>query len=99
MRGYLDEATINPLLKRAVSYLVWINLFWGILNLFPIWPLDGGQISRDLLDWILRANGIRVSLGISIVVAEVLPFIPLLHSYPHDRAAPIRMMPLPHPTY
>ena len=58
-----------------------INLFWGIINLFPVWPLDGGQISRDVLDWLLRANGIRVSLGISIVVAGLLAFIALVNTY------------------
>lgn len=29
--------------------MVFINLFWSAVNLFPIIPLDGGQIVRDLL--------------------------------------------------
>ena len=27
--------------QRAMDDLVWINLFWGLINLMPIWPLDG----------------------------------------------------------
>lgn len=26
-----------------VGYLVWLNLFWGIFNLLPIFPMDGGS--------------------------------------------------------
>jgi Zn-dependent protease len=60
------------LLGRAIEYLVQINLFWGLLNLLPIWPLDGGQISREVLTWLTPANGVRASLGLSGVVAGVL---------------------------
>jgi Zn-dependent protease len=49
-----------------------INLFWGVLNLLPVWPLDGGQISRDLCRWLSPEKGLRVSLGLSLVVAGFL---------------------------
>ena len=29
----------------TLSFLIEINLLWPILNLFPIWPLDGGQMA------------------------------------------------------
>lgn len=32
-----------------VSFLLFVNVFWGIVNLFPVLPLDGGQVARDLL--------------------------------------------------
>jgi Zn-dependent protease len=60
------------LLDFGVSYMVWINLFWGVFNLLPIWPLDGGQISRDLCGWISPRNGQIVSLGISFLLAALL---------------------------
>jgi Zn-dependent protease len=68
----LDTFDLHPLLDHALWVLVGINIFWGILNLFPIWPLDGGQISRDFLGWISPARGIRISLGISFTVAGLL---------------------------
>jgi stage IV sporulation protein FB len=34
----------------AISDLVWVNLGWGVFNLLPILPLDGGQIAEALLE-------------------------------------------------
>jgi Zn-dependent protease len=62
----------SPLLTRAVQHLVWINLFWGLLNLLPIWPLDGGQISHDLCTWASPDNGTKAALSISAAVAGLL---------------------------
>src|SRR5262249_44005553 len=62
----------KPLVFEAISDLIWINLAWGIFNLFPIWPLDGGQISRDFLGWVSRENGVKVAYGISMVLAGLL---------------------------
>jgi Zn-dependent protease len=68
----LDRERVSPLVRAALSDLFWINLFWGLVNLLPIWPLDGGQISRDLFDGIMPRSGTRVALGLSIVVAGLL---------------------------
>lgn len=46
-----------------------IGIFWGLLNLLPIYPLDGGQIAREIL---LKANprdGIQQSLWLSVFAA------------------------------
>jgi stage IV sporulation protein FB len=61
----------------AIDNLIWINLVWGVVNLLPIWPLDGGQVSRDLLDWFFPRQGLRLSLVLSVVVAGlmVIPFL------------------------
>jgi Zn-dependent protease len=68
-RGMMPFGLGSPLLTRAVDYLVWINLFWGLVNLLPIWPLDGGQISHDLCTWVSPDNGTKAALSISAVVA------------------------------
>jgi Zn-dependent protease len=65
--------TLAPLVLDAAGFLLWINLFWGLVNLLPIFPLDGGQISRDFLDGIMPGNqGRRAALWISIILAAVL---------------------------
>jgi Zn-dependent protease len=85
--GTTPAARPHPLLLNALSDLYWINLYWGLINLLPVWPLDGGQVSRDLLEWLIPDKGIRVSLAISCTVAALLalnalagewgtPFIP-----------------------
>src|SRR5208282_6285326 len=33
-----------PLLDAALGMLLFMNLIWSLLNLVPIWPLDGGQV-------------------------------------------------------
>jgi stage IV sporulation protein FB len=33
----------------AVTFLLFINLYWTLFNLLPILPLDGGQFVRNLL--------------------------------------------------
>lgn len=61
--------------ESAVLVLVMlleINLFWPILNLIPIWPLDGGQVTREVCQAIMPQRGTAVSLGISMVVSGVL---------------------------
>jgi Zn-dependent protease len=62
----------HPILFSAVSHLIFINLLWGLVNLLPVWPLDGGQISRDGCEGIWRERGLLISLGISLTVAGLL---------------------------
>jgi stage IV sporulation protein FB len=50
-----------------------ISVFWGILNLLPIYPLDGGQIARELFVLFSR-RGIQQSLIISMVTAALVAF-------------------------
>jgi Zn-dependent protease len=56
-------------IRAALHFLWWINLWWPLLNLLPIWPLDGGQIARELFDYFMPGRGIRTALGVSMLVA------------------------------
>jgi stage IV sporulation protein FB len=69
------------LTDRAFLDLFFINLFWGLMNLLPVWPLDGGMMSRDFLGWLSPGNGLRLSLGISFLVAAVIALNALLGTY------------------
>lgn len=60
---------VHPVLADAILQLEWINLVWGLVNLLPIFPLDGGQISRTLLESLLGRKGLRTSLIISIIAS------------------------------
>jgi Zn-dependent protease len=57
----------------AIFFLLYVNIFWGLLNLLPIYPLDGGQVSRQLfLIWNSSTGTLRsleLSAGIAILVA------------------------------
>jgi stage IV sporulation protein FB len=67
--------TGNPLAAWLLVRLLEINIFWGLLNLLPIWPLDGGQVSREVCSQVFRWKGLNVSLGISIAVAGLLALV------------------------
>ncbi len=55
--------------------LVQINLLWGLVNLLPIYPLDGGQITQVLLSQLDRRHGVRRSHIVSLVTAGVLAVV------------------------
>jgi Zn-dependent protease len=52
--------------------LIVVNLYWGIFNLLPVYPLDGGQVSRELCGMWWGTRGTRVSLRVSIAVAALV---------------------------
>jgi stage IV sporulation protein FB len=68
----------NSFLNFTIAQLLWVNIGWGILNLIPILPLDGGNIVRNLYHWIKNPYDDRVPVLISIffgvlaVIAAVL---------------------------
>jgi Zn-dependent protease len=68
---YLD-AIVEGLIDDALWDLIVINLFWGLINLLPVYPLDGGQVSRELFNLVMNEKGVRASLGVSLVVAGLM---------------------------
>ncbi len=47
----MDSALIEYLSDKQyvfvlIRHLLWINFWWGIINLLPVMPLDGGQIAN-----------------------------------------------------
>ncbi len=52
-----------------IHFMKDINLWWGLINLLPVFPLDGGQISRLLfMHWFPR-SGYATALKLSILTA------------------------------
>ena len=69
-----SDTPVGELGGYAIGSLLWINIVWGLLNLLPIWPLDGGQITGVLLGLVNRRNGLRWTHVLSMLVAGVLAF-------------------------
>jgi stage IV sporulation protein FB len=57
----------SPVLRFIVTELLWVNIGWGIVNLIPILPLDGGSIMRNLYHWLRNPYDDRTPLIISVV--------------------------------
>ena len=56
----------NIYVNFIVQELIWVNIGWGIINLIPIIPLDGGSIMRNLYHWTRNPYDERTPLKISI---------------------------------
>jgi Zn-dependent protease len=55
--------------RAAYLMLFSINVTWGILNLMPVFPLDGGQVSQELCEARWPGRGQRIGLQISFWAA------------------------------
>ncbi len=62
----------NPAIALLLRTLFWINFWWPVLNLLPVWPLDGGMITREVCTGISGSQGVLVSLWISLIFAATL---------------------------
>lgn len=74
--GFWDQFSREGLFYVNVTfhYLYFINLYWGLINLAPVLPLDGGHICEDLCKAFKRYRGDVLALQISMVVAGALAF-------------------------
>ena len=71
--------SVSPDAGYFLSRLAFISIFWALLNLLPVLPLDGGR----LLDALLGPKRIRITLWTTIVVAVTsgLAFFSLTGSF------------------
>ena len=53
-------------LDLLIMDLTYINIFWGLVNLLPVYPLDGGQITRELFVRFGGPEGVQQSLWLSV---------------------------------
>ncbi len=70
--GALQKLSWSKTAQDVYFNMIWINLLWGLVNLLPIYPLDGGQATQVVLNQVDRRNGVRRSHIVSLVTAGVL---------------------------
>ena len=75
---YIDLSAIKLFASNPGAYhhshfiannLLYVNFFWSLLNLLPLFPLDGGQITRAILEQRDPQMGRLRSLQVSIAAA------------------------------
>lgn len=62
----------SPALWIFLLIGVWINVFWNLLNLMPVFPLDGGQIARQIFVINDPWNGIRNATLLSVLTGGLI---------------------------
>lgn len=66
------------IVTALASMLLWVNIFWGLINLMPVHPLDGGSIARNVLVQVDPIDGIRKSTWLSVIAGGVIALIGLI---------------------
>ena len=87
---YVEPFHSMPL-NEMIFDLLFINIWWGLLNLLPIYPLDGGRIARELFtlggnprEAIVRSLWLSAGTAAAVAVYGLtlrLLFMPLMFGY------------------
>ncbi len=64
-------APFEPFVAFTLNSIIYINLFWGLLNWLPIRPLDGGHLLESLLQKIAPERGEGIATAIFTLTAAV----------------------------
>lgn len=62
--------------------MLWVNLGWGIFNLLPILPLDGGNVAYSIEQWVTKKPGGIITRVISLIVAGAVALLAFLAGLP-----------------
>ena len=65
----------NPYLLYTVKIFTWVNLFWTVVNLLPVMPLDGGQLLRVILESTCGAKGLKYAIFIGLLLSALCALI------------------------
>lgn len=71
----------GELISHFYAMLILVNIVWGIFNLLPVYPLDGGQVSSELCEARWPGRGLRIALQISVWVAVAITVYSLACEY------------------
>lgn len=64
----------SPVIILGLEFMIYVNVFWTVINLLPIWPLDGGRLFRLAalrFTTPLKAERITHSIGIALSVGLI----------------------------
>lgn len=67
----------QPWVLFVIAQMLWVNIGWAVLNLLPIYPLDGGQIAAG----IAGPRGIKVVVWMGLVCATTLAVLTFAMGY------------------
>lgn len=71
-----------PFLGAFFAFLLYVNVFWPILNLLPVPPLDGGQIVREGMLAMGVADAHRIAGIIGVVTGALVAYWAYTNSEP-----------------
>lgn len=69
----------NPFVYAAVYFMITSSIWWALINLLPIYPLDGGQIAQHVIGIVRRTSGLMEAHTLSAVVGVVIAYWCITH--------------------
>lgn len=76
------EAPNNAALMALIDSSVYTSIFWALLNLLPVLPLDGGRIAQGLIGQFQNSSGFQEATILSIVVSALVALYGFRHEQP-----------------
>ncbi len=73
----------NAALMALIDFSIYMSIFWALLNLLPVLPLDGGQIAQGLIGQYQNSNGVQEATILSVVVSALVA----LYGFRNDQPA------------
>ncbi|MGE9267156.1 MAG: site-2 protease family protein [Verrucomicrobiales bacterium] len=65
----LNKVALPPTyIKTFFFFLMMVSIFWAVINLVPVWPLDGGQMMAAVLGERRAALTHQISIGVAIAL-------------------------------
>ena len=68
-------------LELFIQFMLFVNIFWGLLNLLPVQPLDGGHIAKAILEKFRPRDAWVTSLKLGIATSVVIGVAALALGY------------------
>jgi stage IV sporulation protein FB len=69
-----------PLVRNILFVTLYANIFWSVVNLIPVLPLDGGQLLRIVFEAWFGLTGYRISLLVGACFAALITLASFLFS-------------------
>lgn len=66
---FLSLWTSSPIAHTILAQIFVVNVYWTVINLFPILPLDGGQLLRIGLEKFFDVKGLRYTFLVSGILS------------------------------
>lgn len=73
------DLVTDPYWQLVVTLVVWVNVFWSLLNLLPVLPLDGGNVTQALIQLATGRDSERPARIISIAFAGAAALLALAY--------------------
>ncbi len=72
--GLKVSQPLHPAVFASIQFMVTSSIWWAMINLLPIYPLDGGQIAQHIIGIVRRNDGLMEAHSLSAVVGILVAY-------------------------